>query len=222
MKLGRIYVPDENDAVFPLMEIMDPQPPRTTPWQIGPVLNQGRTPECVAFTTRGWLNAEPVSDPDQSHPDPATIYAGAQANDGISGPHDGSNDRGAMKYMQSIGMVDSYHWAQSLQEVIQYVTTTGPLMCGTNWHQGQFTPDSNGFIAPVGPIEGGHEYLMYWYAQEENAFWFLNSWGTTWGNVPGAPGTFKMKAQDFGTLLNEGGDACAALLTFPRPVLNTP
>jgi hypothetical protein len=31
-----------------------------------------------------------------------------------------------------------------------------------------------------------------------------------------------MKAQDFGTLLNEGGDACAALLTFPRPVLNTP
>ena len=61
---------DENDAAFPLMQIMAPQPPRTTPWTIGPFLNQGRTPECVAYTGREWLNCEPNLDPDQANPSP--------------------------------------------------------------------------------------------------------------------------------------------------------
>lgn len=132
VKLGRIYTPDTQDALYPLSMMMSIAAPRTVPWTIGPVLDQGQTPRCVGFTTRDWLNAEPQSDPDQANPSPQQLYDGAQTNDGISGPHDGSNDRGAMKYLQNINFVDAYHWAQSVDEAIQYLTTTGPLMCGAS------------------------------------------------------------------------------------------
>jgi len=217
-KLGRIYSPDTQDALYPLSMMMSLAAPRTTPWKIGPVLDQGQTPECVGFTTRDWLNAEPQSDPDQANPSPQQLYDGAQANDGIPGAHGGSTDRGAMKYLQSISFVDSYHWAQSVDEAITYLTTTGPLLCGANWHQGQFTPEAaTGFIRPLGPVEGGHEFLAYWYDATESAFWFQNSWGLSWGTVPGAPGTFKMLRTDVDTLFAEGMDFCAATVHFPRP-----
>jgi len=213
--LGRIFTPDTNDALYPLSQIMSAEPPRTTPWGIGPILDQARVPQCVAFTTRAWLNAEPTLDPDQANPAPQQIYDGAQANDGIPGPHDGSNDRGAMKYMQSIGMVDAYHWAQSVDEAIAYLTTTGPLLCGANWHQGQFSPDGNGFIRPIGPVEGGHEFMAFWYDATESAMWFQNSWGVGWN--PAFPGRFKMLRTDVDTLFAEGMDFCAATVHFPRP-----
>lgn len=216
-KLGRIYVGDDQDAGYNLRAIMAPQPERTIPWQIGPVLDQKATPQCVAFTAREWLNAEPQSDPDQANPDPASMYAGAQANDGIPMPHDGSNDRGLCKYLQSIGMIDNYHWASNVPDAIQYLLTTGTLMCGSNWTQGMFTPSSDGFIAPLGPVEGGHEFHSYWFSRADDAFWMQQSWGGAWNAA--FPGRFKIKRTDVETLFAQGLDFCAATVHFPRPNL---
>lgn len=218
--LGRVFVPDDRDANYNLRAIMAPQPERTTPWTLGPVLDQGQTPRCVAFTAREWLNAEPQSDPDQNSPDPASMYAGAQANDGISGPHDGSNDRGLCKYLQSIGMIDDFHWASNVPDAIQFLLTTGTLMCGSNWTQGMFTPDSNGFIQPLGPVEGGHEFHSYWFSRADDAFWMQQTWGPNWN--PAFPARFKIKRTDVETLFAQGLDFCAARVTFPRPILPNP
>ncbi len=168
-KLGRLYLPDDRDAGYNLRAIMAPQPERTTPWQLGPTLNQGQTPECVLFTGREWLNAEPQNDlaadfvPDRDYPL-------VQALDGLPLPHDGTTNRALMKFMQDKDFVDSYHWASNVPDAIQYVLTTGTLMCGSNWTQGMFTPDSNGFIYPLGPVEGGQEYHNYWFSRAEDAF----------------------------------------------------
>jgi hypothetical protein len=217
-RLGRIYVPHEGNAAYGLRSITrEEAPERTVPWGIGQFRNQGDYPKCVAFTIREWLDAEPNLDPDHDSPDTDTLYALAQRFDGIPGPHDGSNSNGAMKGLQTLGLVDSYHWAQAVDEAIHYLRTTGPLCVGSNWRQGMFTPDSNGFIQAVGPVEGGHEYLCYWFDTAEDAFWCQQSWGVEWN--PAFPGRFKIKRADVDKLWGEGMDFCAALVHFPRPVL---
>lgn len=216
VKLGRIYVPDDRDAAYSLRAITAPLPERTTPWQIGPVLDQGQTPECVAYTGREWLNAEPQNYPDPNNPSPQQLYDLAQANDGIAGPHEGSNDRGLMKGLQSLGLVGDFHWAANVDDAIQYLLTTGTLMCGSNWTQGMFTPDSNGFIWPLGPVEGGHEFHNYWYSRAEDAFWYQQTWGPNWD--PAFPARFKMKRASIETLFAQGLDFCAATLKAQKPV----
>jgi hypothetical protein len=125
-----------------------------------------------------------------------------------------------MKAFQSLNLIDSYHWAQNPDEAFAYLQTTGPLACGSDWTQGMFSPDANGFISPVGPIEGGHEYLAYFYSSAEDAVWFQQSWGPAWD--PAFPGRFKMKTADVRTLFAQGMDFCAAQIHFPRPTIAPP
>jgi len=217
MKLGRISSPDSRDAAYSLRAVMAPGPERDTPWQIGDILNQLRVPQCVAFTCREWLNAEPQNDPDHANPTPQQLYDLAQKFDGIPMPHDGSTDHGMMKGLETLGLVDAYHWASNVDDAIQYLLTTGTLMAGSNWTQAMFTPDpTTGFVRPLGPVEGGHEYHIYWYSRAEAAFWVQQSWGPDWNAA--FPGRFKILRTDVDTLFAQGMDFCAAQIAFPRPV----
>jgi len=221
--LGRIAVADDRDKLFPLRSITNVNAtPRTVPWQLGPLLNQGQNPWCVAFTGREWMDAEPYPVANLAEPSPAQLYAGAQANDEIAGPHDGSTDRGLMKYLTGLSLVGPFHWAQTIEEAAQYVLTTGTVMCGVPWHRSMFTPDSEGYLHPDGDVVGGHEFLGSWYIEQADDYVFRNSWGN-WGNVPGQPGMFKMHAADFRALLASGGDVCAAQkVLVPNPLVPAP
>jgi hypothetical protein len=106
-----------------------------------------------------------------------------------------------------------------VDEAIQYLLTTGTLMCGSNWTQGMFAPDSNGFVRPLGPVEGGHEFHNYWYDRAEDAFWYQQTWGANWN--PAFPARFKIRRTDVDALFAQGMDFCAATVHFPRPVLPT-
>jgi hypothetical protein len=232
IRMGRVWVDDPNDARFPLSDITRSlAPPRTSPWRIGDILNQGRTSECVLYTFREWLNAEPGSDPDSLNPAPDDLYAKVQAIDGIPLPHDGTNDRAMMKYAQSLNLVDNYHWASTLDEAETYLLTTGPLMCGMPWDTPMFATDAQGFVYPNGQAAGGHEFLCYWVERIGGTrIWrFQQSWGLGWGvgdpDVQPADargGTFRMTDDALGNLFSRSGDLCAAIVHFPRPVLPTP
>src|SRR4051812_20257968 len=98
--LGRLYAPDQRDVAFPLRALITPVAPtrKSRYYAIGPVLDQGQTPQCVAFAWKQWLDSSPVRDPLASPPDPASIYRWAQAVDEWSStPHDGTSVRAGAK-----------------------------------------------------------------------------------------------------------------------------
>jgi C1A family cysteine protease len=111
-----------------------------------------------------------------------------------------------MKWFQAQGLVQTYVWARDVEELCQFVLTTGPALIGCNWHQDMFNPDSKGFIKPTGPIAGGHEFVLQGYNHKTWTLTFANSWGTSWG----IKGKFRMNRTDFEALMADQGDMVAA------------
>jgi hypothetical protein len=204
--LGRLHAEDERDKAFPMAAAFAAVPtPNSHYWPIGPVLNQLQTPRCVGYASRQLLASSPhrykAADPSAD-----TIYLQAQLRDEWQGEnYDGTSARGAMKYLAERGIVSVYRWAQSVEEAVQYVLTTGPVLCGTVWKTGMFSP-LNGVVKPTGTVAGGHEYLMIGANVKTRTLSFCNSWGKSFG----INGRFRMTFADFESLFADQGDLVAA------------
>jgi hypothetical protein len=207
--LGRLHAPDPRDEGFPLRRIMPPgMPPMRKVWRGGPVLNQGQTPECVAYAWKQWLDSAPHMDKTGAPPSADDLYAAAQKVDEWAGtPHEGTSVRAGAKVLQADVRIASYHWSTSAQDAADYILTTSPVVFGTDWHDSMFTPESSGFLRVKGPVVGGHAYLGLGYDVARGAFRCINSWGTGWGQR----GRFWISGEDMQKLLDADGEACAAL-----------
>jgi hypothetical protein len=207
IRLGRRYAEDPGDKLFPMSAVMATVPtPNSKHWTLGPQLDQLQTPRCVGYSTRQHLTASPHR---YKKPSPSAdeIYAGAQANDEWPGTaYDGTSERGAMKYLQSLGIIASYHWAQDVEEACQFVLTTGPVMIGALWTNDMFEP-VNGFVKPTGAVAGGHEFVLSGYNHKQWRCYFDNSWGLKWG----VSGRFYMDRTDFEHLMANQGDMVASV-----------
>ena len=62
---------------------------------------------------------------------------------------EGTSVRAGLNVLKREGIIKSYYWASSVDEVIEYLLNLGPLVFGTRWSNSMFTPDSNGFIKPM-------------------------------------------------------------------------
>ncbi len=210
--LGRIAKTDEGDANYPLRALLAPAPalPTSKYWRTGPILDQQQTPMCVGFSTRQWLTSWPV--PDKGGPSAQDIYRGAQLNDGTAGEnYDGTDDRGAMKFLQVLGYVSAYHWTANADEAATYVLTQGTCLIGIDWYEGMFTPDVHGVIRPTGEVAGGHELLIVGYNRTRGLFRLCNSWSKNWGQA----GKCWLAGEDLQRLIDAGGDVCAPVQSRP-------
>lgn len=234
--LGRVHKPDPRDwkmsEVFPevaesassgfsvasiLTWIVSlftapPAPPAPVPkrlvsrtWTDTIQLDQGQTNHCVGFGWAGWGDAEPMLDQFQNG-DADAIYYEAKVIDGEPQQENGSTVRSGAKAMQQRGRLTSYVFAESVADIKRWVLNHGPLVVGTDWTNSMFTPDADGYVAPLDQVVGGHCYLLLGYLASEDAFVFQNSWGAEWG----LGGRFKMKVRAFARLLENNGEACAA------------
>jgi hypothetical protein len=77
-----------------------------------------------------------------------------------------------------------------------------PVITGTNWYSGMFTPKLGGLVEISGNVVGGHEYEVVGIDVEHKLVKCANSWGTTWGDK----GFFYMTWDTWGRLLSEQGD----------------
>lgn len=215
-QLGRVEGPlDIRDFAFPMSLLLNTlvvEPPPSRYWYPGQqAINQGSLGACVGFTGANWLQNSPVRSKVTSQTG-FDLYAECKKIDGIPDV-EGTYARVLLKVLQAQGKVGRYLWAASPADLKSWVLSTGPVMVGTPWHQQMFWPDADGFVAPVGTVVGGHEYLVRGYSRPRDAYRCRNSWGGSWGigrgsSWSGNGGEFWIKADHLHALVFQTwGDA---------------
>jgi hypothetical protein len=149
-------------------------------------LDQGNTPECVAFTQEHWKRSRPIHTLNARSPH--EMYQMAKQRDGY--PNEEGTDAHAMlSVCQELGMVESFWWwtgSQDNSAAIDWITEMGPLWFGAYWAESMFRTDPFGLIDVTGTLQYGHETLVVGWQQNYRgmgpAFEICNSWGIdNWG-----------------------------------------
>ena len=215
--LGRLYLPDERDQQFLMTSFLAPPEalvlPRYKYYTTGPVLDQGRSPQCVDYSENQWLATSPIRN---TRYKPGVIYCEAQKRDPWEGDctnpkYDGTSVRAGMKFLQEQGRVQTYVWAFDAQTVANWILSgKGPVVVGTAWYRSMFNPNPKTGLITLdrsSPLDGGHAYLLSGYNAVTRLFRITNSWGTRWGQG----GRAWIRFEDMDSLIKEQGEACTAV-----------
>lgn len=202
-QFGRVFRPDPRDRNYPV-QLQKTKLTRKV-WSTGSqVLDQGEQPACVGYAIAHQLLSAPI----HQYLNPLGIYSIAKRFDEWAGEdYEGTSVRAGMEVLRMLGLVDEYRWAFSLEEVINTVLTTGPVVMGVNWYEGMSTPDAKNFIHVTGENLGGHAILLVGVDTKLKYGIFHQSWGPYWGKQ----GRCQISFSDLAQLLAEDGDACLAV-----------
>lgn len=179
IKTGYIYAPDIRDRP---MSALLAGPEVGYKYHInGAILNQGQTNSCVGFSIEQLLKSTPIRI--RNSPGGLAIYKRALQIDEFTGEADtGTSLRAGLKVLEEYGLLESYVWAHSAEEVKQWILRYGPVLLGTSLTTGMRDVVSPGYyMRPVGSPLGGHAYLATAYSLSRHAFRISNSWGISWG-----------------------------------------
>lgn len=145
------------------------------------------------------------------------LYSDATADDGFDGqypPDDtGSDGLTIGKELVKHGIIPGYQHTFSLNAALAALMQF-PLLVGTRWLDEMFSPDSYGRIKALGPVVGGHEWIVDEFVPAGAASHAGDVLGSvpyvgatnSWGSGFGAQGRFYLKVSDFGGLLSADGD----------------
>lgn len=173
--------------------------------------DQGSTSSCVGQTFQGVLSTSPVTGQvplatRKLYP-AMKIYENAQRHDqwpGEEPSYYGTSALGALKYLQGEGVVKTYRWCFSVDDVLDTLSQYGPVAIGVWWYSGMMKTDSKGFINPTGYQVGGHEVELHGINVDKEYVVGTNSWGIDWGYNNGR---FNITWANLDRLLREDGDA---------------
>lgn len=192
-------------------------------WHTGNVLDQGESPQCVAFAWEQYLESGPVTNKPYETPD--QLYHEAQKVDEFPGEdYDGTSVRAGAKVIAAAGLLGNYVWAFDLSTATRSLLTQGPLVMGTNWDNAMFEPftyKGTTFIKRGGGNAGGHAYVVFGvnlkrpcFCGDLGAVEMINSWGRSWADN----GRAWICLKEFSTLISENGEACMATEIKFRPI----
>jgi hypothetical protein len=214
--LGRLpSPPDERDwQVGQLLTMIKAGEAVPVQWNCPVLLHQGNTGHCVGFAGAGWKATKQASmreDPSIANAEGHRLYYEAKKIDGSGPEHleDGTYLRALAKVLKAENVISAYAFG-TFEEVNNWVQQYGPVILGTVWYTGMFTPDSKGIVHLTGKAEGGHAYLMRGDKQSPADNLCRNSWGE-WG----IGGDFYLTDADLYQLLDAGGEA---LMAVRKPV----
>jgi hypothetical protein len=211
--LGFVPMPQPEDAAFPMSAALPlaVELPRFKHWSsFWPPLDQGLTSQCVSYALAGALMASPV----RQRRDRFTAaylqdrYFWAQDADewpGREPAYFGTSVNAGCKAYRDAGFITAWYHAQSIADCEAWVLMERPIVVGTNWRSGYYTPDpKTGVIRNDNSrIVGGHAYLITGYNRERGLFRMQNSWGL-WASY----GRAWIEAETMDRLLfHEWGDA---------------
>lgn len=100
-------------------------------------------------------------------------------------------------------------WAWTIDEVIEAVMHSGPVVFGTWWYSGMDHADADGRITVAGSPVGGHAYLIDGVDLRPRWLRVHNSWGDSWAKN----GYGYLSFEDAARLLSEQGEAALGVLS---------
>lgn len=146
-----------------------------------PVLDQGETPECVAFSSACVKTWEDYKDQGRVVLDPHAFFKS------IGGDSDGAQIVWALRYMLANGyppdeashrIAAYYSVPRQVDAIKAALMDFGPLLMGTPWYESWFHP-VNGVLPDPDSVAGGHAIAVYGWSPE--GLLLRNSWGSTFG-----------------------------------------
>jgi len=167
-------------------------------------LDQGFTNHCVGFSGANWGINLPVQD-DYDDETGHDFYYKCKIIDGEPKAEDGSYVRSIAKVLRNEGRIEGYAFANDMSTMKWWLLNCGPLIVGTVWTSGMFTPEE-GIVNISGDPQGGHAYVLNGY-RKDDYIRIQNSWGYEWGN----DGQAWISASDFEQIFRYGGEAMTAV-----------
>lgn len=174
-------------------------------WEPGVVMDQGPTSSCVGHACSLLISSAPRM---QAKPDPFIVYKKARMIDEFPDDQPGTSVRAGMQTLRNLGLIKSFHWAESVDDIKRYLCTIGPIVFGTPWYDSMMFPKSGGDIVIKGESgKMGHSYLgIGW--DSDFGIMIQNSYSEKWGSMGGRA---FISDDTMERLLKEGGVACAGI-----------
>lgn len=193
---------DPRNADFRMQSVLSAIPSELASrrWPCEPRLDQGSNGACIGYGCAHWFAADPM--PQKVDADTAiTFYHGAQDNDVWPGSnYSGTTPTGLMRFLQKLGVIGTYRWIVTFDELVSTISLHGPVMIGSQWREGCFEPDRSGFIKFDGPSQGGHFLTIDEVNFEQGYIGFIQSWGSSHGQG----GRVFMRFADVESMLGTG------------------
>ena len=198
---------DERDLLW--RSVVAPQsvsvPARFTLSSLGPVLDQGDKPMCVAYSSATLKMQQEFKEHKKYYSfDPEWLYSECKKIDG-SPNIDGTYLRTALQIVQNRGYlakaeryklkqdtsfkIEKYVRLMSVQQIKEAIYHVGPVVFGITVDSGIYSPDRSGVIPdPNDDIIGGHAMCAVGYDDNKKcgasrgALYVKNSWGDNYGS----------------------------------------
>lgn len=165
-----------------------PPPTYLVPSPQPTTLNQGSTPQCVAFSSAWVKEFEDLRDTGPFTPDTGLFF------NQIGGGPNGAVVRVALQQMLDHGYPPVGAAAQAAKHKIaayyavpidpasikSALMAFGPLVISTPWFNSWFGPNAAGVLPAPDRVVGGHAIAMVGW-DDAKGFRLQNSWGTGWG-----------------------------------------
>lgn len=208
---------DEESRNYPVRSLfVGAVAPRTKLWTEGTVLDQGNEGACVGFGKTGYMLTSPLGGrptASKGNKYALDLYRSAQTIDPWPGEdYSGTSVLAGAKTLKNRGLISSYHWAFSVQEIRDALIATGPVVIGIPWYEAMYSTDRSGLVTIGGPKVGGHCILLTGYYTRATiggkSVSDLFRWRNSWGKSYGLNGSGYIKMTDLATLLADQGEAC--------------
>lgn len=177
-------------------------------WYAGWRGDQGNTSSCVSYATLHAYHGSPNTHRGVVKPatDPMILYREGQLRDPWPEPpeYEGTSTDAVASAMRDRGMITSFHWAESIDDVVLALAETSGVIAGTWWYAGMDEVDERGFVHPTGRQRGGHAFWLDGINLDREEIRLSNSWGSSWG----INGRGRISIPDFESLFYDYGEVC--------------
>jgi len=172
---------------------------------------------CVGFSAADWGINLPTNT-NFTNDDGHRFYYECKVIEGEPNEENGAYIRSIGKVLKANGHLEAYAFAPDINTIKYWLLYKGPIIAGTIWTEGMFTPDENNVIHPTGSSMGGHAYLLNEW-RVDDYIGIQNSWGESWGKN----GKAYISKEDFEVIFAQGGEALAAveIVKCPQEVEET-